>query len=366
MHPRPHGSDRRAAIVIALVIAAAGAALAPLPAAAVERWYSLAFYPRLQAILTQLSNRIPVSLLDVGVAVLLIAGVAFVVRRSRRAGWKAAARGAALALAGAAAALYLVFLFMWGLNYRRVPLEQKLAYDSARITREAALELGRLTVERVNEMHGPAHAGAPGPPLEHAFAAALRALHHPGTAVTGVPKASLLRFYFRQAGIDGMTNPFFLDIVINPDVLPMERPEVLAHEWAHLAGYADEAEANFVAWLTCIRGDALAQYSGWLSLYSHVSAGLPPDDRRTLAALLAEGPRADLRAIAARYARGSWLVRRAQREVYDVYLRANRIEEGIARYNAVARLVLGTTFGPGWTPLQRDSRATFGAGFRIH
>ena len=34
-----------------------------------------------------------------------------------------------------------------------------------------------------------------------------------------------------------------------------ERPFVIAHEWAHLAGYADESEANFVAWLTCRRAD---------------------------------------------------------------------------------------------------------------
>ena len=59
--------------------------------------------------------------------------------------------------------------------------------------------------------------------------------------------------YFRWAAIDGMTDPFFLEVIVNPDVLPVERPFVLAHEWAHLAGYADESEANFVAWLTCVQ-----------------------------------------------------------------------------------------------------------------
>ena len=53
-----------------------------------------------------------------------------------------------------------------------------------------------------------------------------------------------------------MTDPFFLEVIVNPDVLPIERPFVVAHEWAHLAGYADESEANFVAWLTCAHGDA--------------------------------------------------------------------------------------------------------------
>ena len=74
-----------------------------------------------------------------------------------------------------------------------------------------------------------------------------------------MPKRSLLGLYFRWAAIDGMTDPFFLEIIVNPDVLPVERPFVVAHEWAHLAGYADESEANFVAWLTCAHGDARAQ-----------------------------------------------------------------------------------------------------------
>ena len=326
----------------------------PLSPAAVERWFSAGIYPRIQGVLTSFANRIPVSLIDVSVAVLLAAAGTWLLRRARQDGWRRAAWRAALALVSLAAALYLVFLFTWGLNYRRVPLERKLAYDPARVTRDAALAFARTAVERVNEGYGPAHAGETGPSLERAFVAALAAIGHDDPVVPGVPKHSLLTRYFRYAAIDGMTNPFFLDIVVNPDVLPMERPEVLAHEWAHLAGYADEAEANFIAWLTCVRGDPMAQYAGWLSIYQHLWAALPREDRRVVSASLAEGPRADLRAMAARHARASPMVQRAQRGVYDVYLRANRVEEGIARYSAVARLVLGSEFDPGWNPRRRE------------
>jgi uncharacterized protein DUF3810 len=191
--------------------------------------------------------------------------------------------------------------------------------------------------------------------LERSFAEAQRMLGAPRIAVTGVPKRSLLTMYFRRAAIDGMTDPFFLEIIVNPDVLPVERPFVLAHEWAHLAGYADESEANFVAWLTCIRGDAVAKYSGWMAAYAHASAALPREDRRALAPL-DPGPRDDLRAIAARYDRSSPIVRHAARDVYDRYLRANRVAEGIASYDAVVRLMLGTNFETGWTPKVRAVR----------
>jgi hypothetical protein len=149
-----------------------------------------------------------------------------------------------------------------------------------------------------------------------------------------------------------MTNPYFLEIIINPDVLPVERPFVVAHEWGHLAGYANEEEASFVAWLTCIRGDAAAQYSGWLAAYQHAIAALPRAERGNTKPL-DDGPRQDLQAIAARFDRSSPLVRRAARGVYDEYLRANRVAEGIASYDAVVRLMIGTRFDPHWKPRPR-------------
>ena len=57
--------------------------------------------------------------------------------------------------------------------------------------------------------------------------------------------------------------------------------------------------------------------------------------------------------MAARYNRSSPAVRRAARDVYDRYLRANRVPEGIASYDAVVRLLVGTRFNPDWTPRLR-------------
>ena len=45
-----------------------------------------------------------------------------------------------------------------------------------------------------------------------------------------------------------MTDPFLLDVIVNDDLLPMERPAMVAHEWGHLAGLAREAEASYFGW----------------------------------------------------------------------------------------------------------------------
>jgi hypothetical protein len=340
-------------IRVALVVAALTAALLPLDPSRVERWYSLGAYPHVQRVITPVTNSVPIALLDLAVALCLIVGFLVLRRRIKALGARRALLRSAGSLLSGAAVAYLLFFFLWGLNYRRLPLERKLDYDRSRVTRSAAVVLANAAVTSVNAGFAQAHARQwDVASLTGAFAEAQRSLGAARGAVPGVPKHSVLGLYFRRAAIDGMTNPFFLEIIVNPDLLAIERPFVIAHEWAHLAGYADESEANFVAWLTCLRGDPLAQYSGWLAAYEHAARALPRESRSGLTPLGA-GPRGDLRAMAARYEQSSPLVREAAHEVYDGYLRANRVQEGIASYDAVLRLMLGTRFGPDWTPRPR-------------
>jgi hypothetical protein len=337
-----------------VVVVAVAAAVLPIPADVVERWYSRGAYAWFQPAVTRVSNLVPFALLDAAAALLLAAGVVVFVRRARRNGARAAFVSGVGTVVVASAVLYLLFVIMWGFNYRRVPLERQLDYDASRVTREAALRFGTAAVARVNEGHA-ATRGAivDDDSLARAFGEALQALGSTGTTVPGVAKRSVLSWYFVRAAIDGMTDPYFLEIIVNPEVLPFERPFVLAHEWAHLAGYADESEANFVAWLTCVRGDPLARYSGWLAAYGHAVRALTREDRLQLPRLDA-GPLADLEAERARYRRASPAVTRTARSVYDTYLKSNRVREGIASYDAVVRLMLGTRLDEHWRPARRQ------------
>lgn len=335
---------------LTLVFAAVALALVPLPAPAVERWYSQGVYPRLQSALTGASNMVPIALLDVSSALLVIMGIVGV---WRTAGWRPRLAWVASRLVATAAVVYISFVLLWGLNYRRERLEAKVAYDPARVTREALVRLANDAVGRANKGHAAARAQAfDASSLERSFHGVVLALGAPQPTRAGIPKLSLLSPYFRRAAIDGMTAPWFLEIILNSDLLPIERPSVLAHEWAHLAGYAHESEANFVAWLTCLRGDALSRYSAALATHGHAAAQLSREDRRSLIAFDA-GPREDLRAIRERYQRATPLVRDASRDMYDSYLKANRVEEGIASYDAVVRLMLGTEFASDGVPRLR-------------
>jgi hypothetical protein len=295
--------------------------------------------------LTAASNLVPFPLFDVLWVAVTAVFVAAAYRCIHTAGWRAGGWRFAVLTARAIAVIYLVFLATWGLNYRRVPLIEKLAFDSARVTRAAAGRLGNENAATLNALYARAQASpASLPGLAAAFQEAVRSLGATHPVTPGRPKPTLLGGYFHEVSVAGMTDPFFLETLVAPDLLDVERPFVIAHEWAHLAGYADESEANYVAWLTCRRSDAAARYSAALALIGYAR----PD--QGLKDALDIGPRSDLYAISYRYSRTNETLRFAAREGYDKYLKANRVERGVESYDAVVQLILGTGLDPEGNP----------------
>lgn len=344
---------------ILVITVAALAAMIRLPPAWVERIYSRELYPAIQARLTPASNLVPLSLLDIFAIALLFGLIAwwFARRRQSPGRRRRAVPARFLDILAVAAVAYLVFLVTWGLNYQREPLAARIDFDRGRVTSDALHRLAAEAVTEINSLYAPAH-GPGWPELEEisdelgpAFIRAQASLGGP-PVVPGRPKRSLLNFYFTRAAVDGMTDPFFLEILVRHDLLPFERPFVVAHEWAHLAGYADESEAAFVGWLTCLRGNPSANYSGWLFLYLQIAGSLEERDRAALDRRLGPGPRADLDAMLQQYRRTVFPRARAfSRVVYDRFLKANRVRAGIQSYDAVVTLILGTRFTDGYVPV---------------
>jgi hypothetical protein len=349
---------------IALIAAATTAAVLPLDPVIVERWYSTGLYPHIQRLLTPASNLLPVAWLDI-ISLAALVGLSWLWWRALRAvGEPIRTRlaRAAMTTATVLAAAYLAFLGLWGLNYRRVPMAARLSVQDRSPSTGDVVALGRETVGRVNKAYAPAHATGwseeawRNDSMRTAFATVQRELADAPVSVPGRLKATLFGIFFRWTAVDGMVNPFGLEVLANPDLLPFERPFVAAHEWAHLAGFADEAEANFVGWLTAVRADPASHYSAWLFLYWQIAGELPPEERRLIARDLGAGPRADVAAIAARLQRGDLpMLRRATWKVYDSYLKANRVEEGVRSYGAVVNLILRARFEDGWRPVRRPS-----------
>jgi hypothetical protein len=180
------------------------------------------------------------------------------------------------------------------------------------------------------------------PDLVRALHDVERRLGRPRPTVPGRPKRTLLQFFFRASGVDGMHAPFLLETLVNPYITPPERPAVLAHEWAHMAGYAPEADASFVGLLAALRAGAPSQYSAWLSLFDHAVAQLPRPEQRAFVDRLDPGPQADRRAIFARLAARVEVVAQASWQTYDQYLKAQGVDEGVESYSRVVQLLLAS------------------------
>lgn len=345
---------------LAVIAAAASTAALPMPPVIVERTYSAGVYPVAQAWITHVSNLVPVALFDLMVVAVAGAWIALGLRDiTTKPSRLRALASIGLRTAIWAAVVYLLFVCVWGLNYRRVPLARRLPFDASRVTLDAARDLAIRAVGELNALYAPAHAestddgsaSAVDSALAVAFARAQRDLGAARLAAPARPKRTILDLYFQRAGVSGMTDPFFLETLIATDLLPVERPFVVAHEWSHLAGITDEGEANFVGWLTCVRGTPPQRYSGWLFLFGELSRAMRSGDRIAVGAGLAPGPREDLRAVARRIQEHvNPRVAAAGWRAYDQYLKANRVERGAASYAEVVKLVLGVRFDEAWVP----------------
>ena len=331
------------------VLAVAGL-LAPLPAQTVELLYSRGLYPFLQNGLTFVSNLVPVAILDVLVVtavVVTLFRVVALVPRARQIGALAALWEGARRLVRAVALVVVLFLVAWGLNYRRVPLAETI--DGPAESNTAALvavmrdanALGASLRRRLPQAAGTSYAIL-ADELRGPMSEALRIVRRPVLFRPGRPKFSLiLDPFFTWASISGMINPLGLESIVHADLLPFERGFVLAHEWAHLAGQADEAEANALGWLACMKGSPTLAYSASLYLIAESAGALPAEARAKAFASLDAGIRDDLQQIRERVVRQQQPeVQQAASRVYDEYLKANRVEDGRASYGRALTLIL--------------------------
>src|SRR5262245_11322652 len=132
---RVRGWALAAAVAIALFVV-------PVPEWAVDEFYSRDLYPWLQVALTTISNFVPFALLDlmIGFAATLFivrAGILLFDLRRRSAAsvlWEGLRR-----TVRAVALVAIVFMVVWGWNYRRIPLEATLAGGQAIRPDEAVL-----------------------------------------------------------------------------------------------------------------------------------------------------------------------------------------------------------------------------------
>ncbi len=85
------------------------------------------------------------------------------------------------------------------------------------------------------------------------------------------PKKIMFSGFVSQQYLMGVFFPFSLEVNYNKLMSPINYPDTICHEYAHLKGIMPEDEAGFVSFLACTGSDsAQFRYSGYLSVINYI------------------------------------------------------------------------------------------------
>jgi hypothetical protein len=342
--------------VLALVLAVL-ATVAPLPRAFVELVYANGIFAAMNRALVPLTDRVPFAAGDVEAVAAIAVLIVWWVRALRRAPRGTRLRKALALLAHTAGWLAIgvvLFEVLWGWNYRRETVSARVAYEKARVTDAAVAAFSKRIVDTLNANVAAAHAETlDRVKLEAAFQPVVARLGDQWDVAVTAPKTTMFDPYYEAAGIGGQYSPFSFETFLNGSFLPFEVPRALAHEWAHVAGFNDEGDANFIGTLACLRSDdPLIRYSGAFWTYGD----LPLAQRRRLK--LDPRVTADFKASRDRFLRRyKPQIFAMQWKMYDRFLRGNGVKGGVASYGYFLRLLVGTPLDAQGLPVVRSGLA---------
>jgi hypothetical protein len=347
-----------------------------------ERVYGEAIYPRVAELLGALNGAIPFSLAEAVLAVLGAHAIGYLVwrwssykrRRSPRRRdprRKTLLRSLARTWTGVGA-LVLAFLVLWGFNYARPSLAQRLELPGDAASAEEILKAGRVSARMATQLHGvlgmasdqPTHLPLSFHELNEVVEGSLRGLDLPGYGLlrVGSPaKALASSGLLSYLGLSGVFVPFTGEPSINDWVPDASLPVALAHEKAHQRGVTDEAEASLVAFMVCAdpQGPPYLRYAAYLFAASRLLGAASrslPEEAAEAWTDLGEGPRRDLLAIHEFWSRYEGPAAAVAERVNDTYLRSNRVAEGVRSYGRVVQLLVALDRRAGLvTPEERPS-----------
>ncbi len=271
----------------------------------------------------------------------IICGLILVIFKKIRPGWYF------LKILQVIAFLYSFFYISWGYNYFRPTIDKRLSWQKTSDTE--AFFTGILDSLIVNTNRN--YTSLVSSEYEK-FDSIIEESYRKNSAKLGLnypngvrrPKKMIFSSFFSKLGVSGYFGPFFNEVHLNRNLLPMDYPFVLAHEKAHQFGITREAEANFVAFVICINSnDQKVRYSAYQSLLlyflkdaSHLKNYhdfFDKIDKRVID---------DLK-LRKKYYTGlqNENLSDMQTAANDAYLKVNKIESGVKNYDQVVALVLG-------------------------
>lgn len=346
-----------------------------------EAFYGRGLGPRLSGLLGRLSGQVDSALSEICLLAAVLAVGLRVVIALRRPPRGRRLLGAGLDLLSAASVLLGLFYLLWGWNYARPPLAQRLQWPPvSQEILDTVPARARDATRRVNRayirLHGVEDLGRPTPApsdwrsLDRILDRAWSRIDAPllpaaARSPRGPAKALRISPLLLHLGLSGFYFPFTGEANLNATVPAARRAFVMAHEKAHQRGIAPEDEANFMGWWAAsLADDPLLRYSSALFAAGQLRAlahRVCPDSSMGTAPYL-PGVQRDLDDLRRYWRRGRHQTQEFSRRVNDRYLRANRVAGGIESYFGSALLLLRLADRQGAAGAPRATASPFETG----
>ena len=309
----------------------------------IEKYYSEGLYPFLAKILSVISKPVPFSLDDILYLVLILLPFILITLILLK---KTSLKRSGIQLLNVYAAMYILFYLLWGFNYFRPGLSERIGLTETKVDEQKFLQVLEQLIDKTNRLQC-SFDDFDKEKIDLAIEESYKNLspvlkiHYPMGNRTD--KKITFSSFYAKTGITGYFGPFFNEVHVNKKVLPVEFPYVLAHEKAHQLGITSEAEANFYSWLVCNNSSSQqVRYSGNLFiLYHFLLQAYNADNYKELAGKLSPEVKNDFRNIQQHWKelRNETLDKTASK-VNDAYLKTNKIKEGIKDYRGVVKHVM--------------------------
>jgi len=362
---RPLHVRRRLSWLLAGIICYAISLLLSRLPGVTEVAYGTTLGPALSRWLSLLTGMVPLALSELFVLAVMarqiIGGaIALIEIRTGRRAWRNAAKAGALRIGQDVGILIALFYMLWGFNYARAPLHERLDWPQpSDLTIEELVGLSTQLVAEANnayfELHGVEDLGESTQRtvsprvLQNALAdgwkQARQQLGLPEIGGKyGRAKTPFLTAWYEWTGTAGFYFPYTAEANLRAGIPAVDHAKMLSHELAHQRGVARESEANFWGYLAAANSpEPLARYSAFVFAQRQLLAILMRQDRQWAVAVARDrlpGVQRDIedsrRYWASFRGRGTEL----GRSVNNAYLHTNRVEDGVRNYSMVSMLLV--------------------------
>ena len=312
----------------------------------IAEWYARTVYPPLSAALSAFSSLFPFPLMELLVVSLILWLILYPVwKRKKSIPW----RKILLREMEMLAWVYVWFYMGWGLNYFRHNIYTRLQTPPVAYEEQHFKDFLKDYTERLNTTYQADTKIDSEILKEHVqtfYANLPSAYGLTQPKEWQEPKDFIFTSLYNKVGVLGSMGPFFAEAQLNGDLPEVQYPFTYAHEFSHLLGVSNEAEANYWAYRACTESSSTAlQYCGYFGLFPYVLSNasylLPKEDFQawiqTVRPEIIEQYKEKNRYWQERY---SPLIGSIQDFSYNLFLKGNKIASGKKNYAEVIGLLL--------------------------